>query len=86
MVYRGALRSLTKLVHFTQRDYDVAKWTMDLSRPHHVEKCGQGAGPLNLYMFKSNNPLSNELDLKNYVTGMTCHLSWAVASRGVVVR
>ena len=30
---------------------------------------GKEPAPFNLYMFKSNNPLSNELDLKNYVTG-----------------
>ncbi|ELW66251.1 Teneurin-2 [Tupaia chinensis] len=65
----GLWDPLTKLVHFTQRDYDVlaGRWTSpDYTMWRNV---GKEPAPFNLYMFKSNNPLSNELDLKNYVTG-----------------
>lgn len=82
----GLYDPLTKLVHFTQRDYDVlaGRWT---SPDYTVWKnVGKEPAPFNLYMFKSNNPLSNELDLKNYVTGeRTSPLQLAVASCGVVV-
>lgn len=65
----GLYDPLTKLVHFTQRDYDVlaGRWTS----PDYTmwKNVGKEPAPFNLYMFKSNNPLSNELDLKNYVTG-----------------
>lgn len=65
----GLYDPLTKLVHFTQRDYDVlaGRWTS----PDYTmwKNIGKEPAPFNLYMFKSNNPLSNELDLKNYVTG-----------------
>ncbi|XP_071426718.1 teneurin-2 isoform X8 [Pithys albifrons albifrons] len=71
----GLYDPLTKLVHFTQRDYDVlaGRWTS----PDYTmwKKIGQEPAPFNLYMFKSNNPLSNELDLKNYVTDVK---SWLV--------
>ncbi|KAB0387731.1 hypothetical protein FD755_002687 [Muntiacus reevesi] len=64
----GLYDPLTKLVHFTQRDYDVlaGRWTS----PDYTmwKNVGREPAPFNLYMFKSNNPLSNELDLKNYVT------------------
>lgn len=67
----GLYDPLTKLVHFTQRDYDVlaGRWTS----PDYTmwKNIGKEPAPFNLYMFKSNNPLSNELDLKNYVTGET---------------
>ncbi|XP_070425186.1 teneurin-2 isoform X21 [Equus przewalskii] len=71
----GLYDPLTKLVHFTQRDYDVlaGRWT---SPDYTVWKnVGKEPAPFNLYMFKSNNPLSNELDLKNYVTDVK---SWLV--------
>lgn len=67
----GLYDPLTKLVHFTQRDYDVlaGRWTSpDYTMWRNV---GKEPAPFNLYMFKNNNPLSNELDLKNYVTGET---------------
>uniref|UniRef100_A0A8C3RGT8 Teneurin-2 n=1 Tax=Cyanoderma ruficeps TaxID=181631 RepID=A0A8C3RGT8_9PASS len=71
----GLYDPLTKLVHFTQRDYDVlaGRWTS----PDYTmwKKIGNEPAPFNLYMFKSNNPLSNELDLKNYVTDVK---SWLV--------
>jgi len=65
----GLYDPLTKLVHFTQRDYDVlaGRWTSpDYSIWH---KIGKDPAPFNLYMFKNNNPLSDMLDVKNYVTG-----------------
>ena len=65
----GLYDSLTKLVHFTQRDYDVlaGRWTS----PDYATwpKIGKDPAPFNLYMFKNNNPLSDMLDIKNYVTG-----------------
>ncbi|XP_048671861.1 teneurin-2 isoform X11 [Marmota marmota marmota] len=71
----GLYDPLTKLVHFTQRDYDVlaGRWTS----PDYTmwKDVGKEPAPFNLYMFKSNNPLSNELDLKNYVTDVK---SWLV--------
>uniref|UniRef100_G1LK74 Teneurin-2 n=1 Tax=Ailuropoda melanoleuca TaxID=9646 RepID=G1LK74_AILME len=71
----GLYDPLTKLVHFTQRDYDVlaGRWTS----PDYTmwKNVGKEPAPFNLYMFKSNNPLSNELDLKNYVTDVK---SWLV--------
>ncbi|XP_039766059.1 teneurin-2 isoform X2 [Ornithorhynchus anatinus] len=71
----GLYDPLTKLVHFTQRDYDVlaGRWTSpDYTMWRNI---GKEPAPFNLYMFKSNNPLSNELDLKNYVTDVK---SWLV--------
>ncbi|XP_052614515.1 teneurin-2 isoform X5 [Peromyscus californicus insignis] len=71
----GLYDPLTKLVHFTQRDYDVlaGRWTSpDYTMWRNV---GKEPAPFNLYMFKNNNPLSNELDLKNYVTDVK---SWLV--------
>ncbi|XP_069932505.1 teneurin-2 isoform X16 [Oryctolagus cuniculus] len=71
----GLYDPLTKLVHFTQRDYDVlaGRWTSpDYTM---LKNVGKEPAPFNLYMFKSNNPLSNELDLKNYVTDVK---SWLV--------
>lgn len=65
----GLYDPLTKLVHFTQRDYDVlaGRWTSpDYSM---WSKIGKDPSPFNLYMFKNNNPLSDMLDIKNYVTG-----------------
>ena len=65
----GLYDPLTKLVHFTQRDYDVlaGRWT---SPDHGLwAKIGTDPAPFNLYSFKNNNPLSDVLDVKNYVTG-----------------
>lgn len=65
----GLYDALTKLVHFTQRDYDVlaGRWT---SPDYSIwPKMGKDPSPFNLYMFKNNNPLSDMLDVKNYVTG-----------------
>uniref|UniRef100_A0A8B9LJ09 Teneurin-2 n=1 Tax=Astyanax mexicanus TaxID=7994 RepID=A0A8B9LJ09_ASTMX len=71
----GLYDALTKLVHFTQRDYDVlaARWTS----PDYTmwQKIGKDLAPFNLYMFKNNNPLSDMLDVKNYVTDVK---SWLV--------
>uniref|UniRef100_A0A3B3RS81 Teneurin-2 n=1 Tax=Paramormyrops kingsleyae TaxID=1676925 RepID=A0A3B3RS81_9TELE len=71
----GLYDPLTKLVHFTQRDYDVlaGRWTTpDYSL---WQKIGKDPAPFNLYMFKNNNPLSDMLDIKNYVTDVK---SWLV--------
>ncbi|XP_051790160.1 teneurin-2 isoform X2 [Erpetoichthys calabaricus] len=71
----GLYDALTKLVHFMQRDYDVlaGRWTA----PDHTlwKKISKDPAPFNLYMFKNNNPLSDTLDLKNYVTDVK---SWLV--------
>ena len=65
----GLYDSLTKLVHFTQRDYDVlaGRWTS----PDYATwpKIGKDPAPFNLYMFKNNNPLSNNEETKCYMTG-----------------
>uniref|UniRef100_A0A8C5E8U6 Teneurin-2 n=1 Tax=Gouania willdenowi TaxID=441366 RepID=A0A8C5E8U6_GOUWI len=71
----GLYDPLTKLVHFTQRDYDVlaGRWT---SPDYSIwPKIGKDPAPFNLYMFKNNNPLSDMLDIKNYVTDVK---SWLV--------
>uniref|UniRef100_A0A8B9HGU9 Teneurin-2 n=1 Tax=Astyanax mexicanus TaxID=7994 RepID=A0A8B9HGU9_ASTMX len=71
----GLYDPLTKLVHFAQRDYDVlaGRWTS----PDHTmwAKMGKEPAPFNLYMFKNNNPLSDMIDVKNYVTDVK---SWLV--------
>uniref|UniRef100_A0A8C9T6T6 Teneurin-2 n=1 Tax=Scleropages formosus TaxID=113540 RepID=A0A8C9T6T6_SCLFO len=71
----GLYDPLTKLVHFTQRDYDVlaGRWTA----PDYTlwQKIGKDPAPFNLYVFKNNNPLSDMLDIKNYVTDVK---SWLV--------
>ncbi|KAL0973834.1 hypothetical protein UPYG_G00211800 [Umbra pygmaea] len=71
----GLYDTLTKLVHFTQRDYDVlaGRW----ASPDYAiwPKIGKDPAPFNLYMFKNNNPLSDVLDIKNYVTDVK---SWLV--------
>ncbi|XP_056431083.1 teneurin-2 isoform X5 [Hyla sarda] len=71
----GLYDPLTKLVHFAQRDYDVlaGRW---ISPDYTMwKKIGKDPAPFNLYMFKNNNPLSTEMDLKNYVTDVQ---SWLV--------
>uniref|UniRef100_A0A8C9VTN2 Teneurin transmembrane protein 2 n=1 Tax=Scleropages formosus TaxID=113540 RepID=A0A8C9VTN2_SCLFO len=71
----GLYDPLTRLVHFTQRDYDVlaGRWTA----PDYTlwRRIGKEPAPINLYMFKNNNPLSDVLDIKNYVTDVK---SWLV--------
>uniref|UniRef100_A0A6Q2YW04 Teneurin-2 n=1 Tax=Esox lucius TaxID=8010 RepID=A0A6Q2YW04_ESOLU len=71
----GLYDPLTKLVHFAQRDYDVlaGRWTA----PDHklLPKVGREPAPFNLYMFKNNNPLSDMIDVKSYVTDVK---SWLV--------
>uniref|UniRef100_A0A8C1IID7 Teneurin-2 n=1 Tax=Cyprinus carpio TaxID=7962 RepID=A0A8C1IID7_CYPCA len=71
----GLYDPLTKLVHFAQRDYDVlaGRWIA----PDHTlwPKIGKEPAPFNLYMFKNNNPLSDMIDVKNYVTDVK---SWLV--------
>uniref|UniRef100_A0A4W5LYR2 Uncharacterized protein n=1 Tax=Hucho hucho TaxID=62062 RepID=A0A4W5LYR2_9TELE len=71
----GLYDPLTKLVHFAQRDYDVlaGRWTA----PDHklLPKIGKEPAPFNLYMFKNNNPLSDMIDIKSYVTDVK---SWLV--------
>ncbi|TRY60518.1 hypothetical protein DNTS_011823 [Danionella cerebrum] len=71
----GLYDPLTKLVHFPQRDYDVlaGRWIA----PDHTlwSKIGKEPAPFNLYMFKNNNPLSDMIDVKNYVTDVK---SWLV--------
>ncbi|XP_067852200.1 teneurin-2 [Heptranchias perlo] len=71
----GLYDSLTKLVHFGQRDYDVlaGRWTApDYSIWNDI---GKDPAPFNLYMFKNNNPLSNVQDVEDYVTDVK---SWLV--------
>uniref|UniRef100_A0A3Q2C661 Teneurin-4 n=1 Tax=Cyprinodon variegatus TaxID=28743 RepID=A0A3Q2C661_CYPVA len=75
--YQGGLyEPLSKLVHMGKRDYDVlaGRWTTPdleiwsrLNNNHIV--------PFNLYMFKNNNPLSNNEETKCYMTDVN---SWLV--------
>ncbi|KAM6986662.1 teneurin-2 [Aplochiton taeniatus] len=71
----GLYDHLTKLVHFAKRDYDVlaGRWT----GPDHtlLPRVARDPAPFNLYMFKNNNPLSDMLDMKSYVTDVK---SWLV--------
>lgn len=67
--YGGFYDFLIKLVYFIQCDYDVlvGRWIfLDYIVWKNV---GKESVFFNLYMFKSNNFFSNELDLKNYVIG-----------------
>ena len=70
----GLYDPLTKLVHFSHRDYDVlaGRWTA----PDHalLPKVGRDPAPFNLYMFRNNNPVSDPADMHSYVTGMFCFL------------
>uniref|UniRef100_A0AAY4CW13 Teneurin-4 n=1 Tax=Denticeps clupeoides TaxID=299321 RepID=A0AAY4CW13_9TELE len=75
--YQGGLYDpLTKLVHMGRRDYDVlaGRWT---TPDHDVWKQlnANNIAPFNLYMFKSNNPLSNPQETKCYMTDVN---SWLV--------
>ncbi|KAM6973576.1 LOW QUALITY PROTEIN: teneurin-4 [Aplochiton taeniatus] len=75
--YQGGLyEPLSRLVHMGRRDYDVlaGRWTTPdhevwsrLNDNHIV--------PFNLYMFKNNNPLSNDQETKCYMTDVN---SWLV--------
>uniref|UniRef100_A0A8C6UAZ0 Teneurin-4 n=1 Tax=Neogobius melanostomus TaxID=47308 RepID=A0A8C6UAZ0_9GOBI len=75
--YQGGLyEPLSRLVHMGRRDYDVltGRWTTPghdiwkrLNSDHIV--------PFNLYMFKNNNPLSNNEEIKCYMTDVN---SWLV--------
>ncbi|MEQ2310603.1 Teneurin-4 [Ameca splendens] len=75
--YQGGLyEPLSKLVHMGKRDYDVlaGRWTTPdreiwsrLNNNHIV--------PFNLYMFRNNNPLSNNEETKCFMTDVN---SWLV--------
>uniref|UniRef100_A0A4W3JYH6 Teneurin transmembrane protein 4 n=1 Tax=Callorhinchus milii TaxID=7868 RepID=A0A4W3JYH6_CALMI len=72
--YHGGLYDpLTKLVHFGRRDYEVlsGRWTA----PDHKiwNRLSTSLIPINLYMFKNNNPVSNMQDIKCYMTDVN---SW----------
>ncbi|XP_077578270.1 teneurin-4 isoform X3 [Stigmatopora nigra] len=75
--YQGGLyEPLTRLVHMGRRDYDVlaGRWTT----PDHDVWKRLNSGhivPFNLYMFKNNNPLSNNEEIKCYMTDVH---SWLV--------
>uniref|UniRef100_A0A4W5LIF2 Teneurin-like YD-shell domain-containing protein n=1 Tax=Hucho hucho TaxID=62062 RepID=A0A4W5LIF2_9TELE len=75
--YQGGLyEPLSRLVHMGRRDYDTmaGRWTT----PDHEVWSRMNANnivPFNLYMFKNNNPLSNSLETKCYMTDVN---SWLV--------
>uniref|UniRef100_A0A6Q2YS13 Teneurin-4 n=1 Tax=Esox lucius TaxID=8010 RepID=A0A6Q2YS13_ESOLU len=75
--YQGGLyEPLSRLVHMGRRDYDTiaGRWTT----PDHDIWSRLNANnivPFNLYMFKNNNPLSNSLETKCYMTDVN---SWLV--------
>lgn len=69
--YQGGLyEPLSRLVHMGKRDYDVlaGRWT---APNHEVWKRlnSKHIVPFNLYQFKNNNPLSNNEEIKCYMTG-----------------
>ncbi|XP_060032728.1 teneurin-4 isoform X8 [Erinaceus europaeus] len=73
--YHGGLYDpLTKLVHMGRRDYDVlaGRWT---SPDHELWKrlSSNNIMPFNLYMFNNNNPISNQQDIKCFMTDVN---SW----------
>ncbi|XP_075956964.1 teneurin-4 isoform X5 [Anarhichas minor] len=75
--YQGGLyEPLSRLVHMGRRDYDVlaGRWT---TPNHEVWKRlnSNHIVPFNLYMFKNNNPLSNNKEIKCYMTDVN---SWLV--------
>ncbi|KAL3991512.1 spleen tyrosine kinase [Sarotherodon galilaeus] len=75
--YQGGLyEPLSKLVHMGRRDYDVlaGRWT---TPGHEIWKRlnSNHIVPFNLYMFKNNNPLSNNEEIKCYMTDVN---SWLV--------
>lgn len=68
----GLYDTLTKLVHFGQRDYDIlaGRWTTpDIEI---WKKIGKDPAPFNLYMFKNNNPVSKLYDIKDYTGKKSC--------------
>uniref|UniRef100_A0A3B3UFP3 Teneurin transmembrane protein 4 n=1 Tax=Poecilia latipinna TaxID=48699 RepID=A0A3B3UFP3_9TELE len=75
--YQGGLyEPLSKLVHMGKRDYDVlaGRWTTpDREIWSHLNN--NRIVPFNLYMFKNNNPLSNNEETKCYMTDVN---SWLV--------
>uniref|UniRef100_A0A3B4YN06 Teneurin-4 n=1 Tax=Seriola lalandi dorsalis TaxID=1841481 RepID=A0A3B4YN06_SERLL len=75
--YQGGLyEPLSRLVHMGRRDYDVlaGRWT---TPDHDIWKRlnSNHIVPFNLYMFKNNNPLSNNEEIKCYMTDVN---SWLV--------
>ncbi|KAI9548021.1 Teneurin-4 [Dissostichus eleginoides] len=75
--YQGGLyEPLSRLVHMGTRDYDVlaGRWT---TPNHDIWKRlnSNHIVPFNLYMFKNNNPLSNNKAIKCYMTDVN---SWLV--------
>uniref|UniRef100_A0A8D3C7V4 Teneurin-4 n=1 Tax=Scophthalmus maximus TaxID=52904 RepID=A0A8D3C7V4_SCOMX len=75
--YQGGLyEPLSRLVHMGRRDYDVlaGRWT---TPDHEIWKRlnSNHIVPFNLYMFKNNNPLSNNEEIKCYMTDVN---SWLV--------
>nr|XP_032827140.1 teneurin-3-like isoform X4 [Petromyzon marinus] len=69
----GLYDSLTRLVHFGRRDYDIlsGRWT---SPDVDVWKdIGSNPRPFNLYTFKNNNPVGDMQDGMKYVTDVN---SW----------
>uniref|UniRef100_A0AAQ4PXG8 Teneurin-4 n=1 Tax=Gasterosteus aculeatus aculeatus TaxID=481459 RepID=A0AAQ4PXG8_GASAC len=75
--YQGGLyEPLSRLLHMGRRDYDVlaGRWT---TPNHDVWKRlnSNHIVPFNLYMFKNNNPLSNNEEIKCYMTDVN---SWLV--------
>ncbi|XP_034457716.1 teneurin-3 isoform X6 [Hippoglossus hippoglossus] len=70
----GLYDSLTRLLHFGDRDYDIpaGRWTTpDISTWTRVGKDPQ---PFNLYMFRGNNPISKIHQVKEYVTDVNIWL------------
>uniref|UniRef100_A0A8C5EP65 Teneurin-4 n=1 Tax=Gouania willdenowi TaxID=441366 RepID=A0A8C5EP65_GOUWI len=75
--YHGGLyEPLSRLVHMGRRDYDVlaGRWT---TPDHEIWKRlnSNHIVPFNLYMFKNNNPLSNNEETKCYMTDVN---SWLI--------
>lgn len=70
----GLYDTLTRLLHFGDRDYDIpaGRWTTpDISTWTRVGKDPQ---PFNLYMFRGNNPISKIHQVKEYVTDVNIWL------------
>ncbi|XP_062274917.1 teneurin-4 isoform X6 [Scomber scombrus] len=75
--YQGGLyEPLSRLIHMGRRDYDAlaGRWT---TPDHDIWKRlnSNHIVPFNLYMFKNNNPLSNNEEIKCYMTDVN---SWLV--------
>ncbi|XP_078252785.1 teneurin-3-like isoform X2 [Rhinoraja longicauda] len=69
----GLYESLTKLIHFGERDYDIlgGRWTRpDISLWTQV---ANDPAPFNLYMFNNNNPVGKVQNVKEYITDVN---SW----------